>query len=501
MAEVETTKDINLSKKTIKGSFWTLLLQMSDRLLQIIKSIVLASVLAPGDFGVFGVASIAMVALESFSETGFVYALIQRRKADKRHYNTAWTVHVAKDLLLAVILFCSAPLIGSLFSSPASIDLIRVIGVSVVLQGLINIYTAKLEKNFSFGQVFKYRFLGSIADISLSIISVYLLHNVWALVIGLITGNLVRAIMSFVVVKERPRIKFDKSAFLDLWSFGKWALLSSMIVFLAGYGDNIAAQKILGDVALGIYAMAFKISNTPATEIGRVISRVTLPAYSAIQDTVTRIRKGYLQVLFVTTALSFGLGVIIFGTAKSFTQAFFKPEWEAMIIPLQILTISGMLRAAIGTAGPVYYALNKPKWDTYFQLVRFVVMAILLYPLTIKYGLIGTSAAALAGIAISSIGFFTTVIKQTRCRLAEFFKSILPPLAGTAVSLTILFLSRPYIFSLELTKLMTFLIETSILGITYVATTALIDQVVERRLHLIVQVLKDIFINRLSSDK
>ena len=43
--------------------------------------------------------------------------------------------------------------------------------------------------------------------------------------------------------------------------------------------------------------MAYKIANLPATQITQVISNVTFPAYSMLQNQTDRLRKAFLKTL------------------------------------------------------------------------------------------------------------------------------------------------------------------------------------------------------------
>lgn len=58
---------------------------------------------------------------------------------------------------------------------------------------------------------------------------------------------------------------------------------------------------------LGFHLMAYRISNMPATEITHVISEVTFPAYSKLQDNLPSLRQAYLKVLQLTTFISIPL--------------------------------------------------------------------------------------------------------------------------------------------------------------------------------------------------
>ncbi|MEA3459721.1 MAG: hypothetical protein U9R11_03445 [Chloroflexota bacterium] len=56
-----------LSQRVVRGGFWVFALRITNCPFQLIRTIVLARVLAPGDFGLMGIALLAMSALETFS--------------------------------------------------------------------------------------------------------------------------------------------------------------------------------------------------------------------------------------------------------------------------------------------------------------------------------------------------------------------------------------------------------------------------------------------------
>ncbi|MEA3345791.1 MAG: oligosaccharide flippase family protein [Chloroflexota bacterium] len=67
-----------LSQRVVRGGFWVFALRIASRGLALIRTIVLARVLAPSDFGLMGIALLAMSALETFSQTGFQAAFMQK---------------------------------------------------------------------------------------------------------------------------------------------------------------------------------------------------------------------------------------------------------------------------------------------------------------------------------------------------------------------------------------------------------------------------------------
>jgi len=431
-----------LREKTVKGGIWVFSLRIINRLFQLVRTIVLARLLSPNDFGLFGIALLALSALETFSQTGFRQALIQKKEEIKPYLNTAWTVGIIRGLLIAVILFFVAPLVAIFFETPTAIPILRVIGIAIILQSLINIAVIYFEKELKFHKYFVYQFLGTITDVTVAISAAFLLRSVWALVFGLLAGNLVRCIVSYIIDSYRPRFQFNKSQVKELFGFGKWILGSSMLVFLVTQGDDIFVGKLLGVTMLGFYQMAYRISNLPATEITHVISQVTFPAYSKLQDNIPKLREAYLKVLQVTAFLSFPIAGLIFVLAPDFTKIFLGVKWMPMVPAMQVLVFAGLIRSIGATTGPIFQAVGKPKIITKWQMIRLFVLAIFIYPLTVQWGILGVLVAVFLSTLVSTIGFNYMAIKIMECRIKSFGKVIVLPLINGIIMVFVIFVLK-----------------------------------------------------------
>ncbi|GAI54637.1 unnamed protein product, partial [marine sediment metagenome] len=196
--------------------------------------------------------------------------------------------------------------------------------------GFVNIGVLYFQKELEFNKQFIYRASGTLADFVVAVAAVLILKSVWALVFGLLAGNFVRLIVSYLVHPYRPHFKLDLAKTKELFGFGKWILGSSILVFLITQGDDIFVGKLLGITFLGFYQMAYRISNAPATEITHVISQVTFPAYSKLQDNLPGLREGYLKTLQLTAFISIPLAGGIFILAPEFTTIFLGDKWMPM---------------------------------------------------------------------------------------------------------------------------------------------------------------------------
>ena len=369
-----------LLRRVVRGGLWVITLRVLNRGLGFIRTIILARLLAPQDFGLLGIAFLSLSTLETFSQTGFHPALIQKKANIEPYLDTAWTVSAIRGTLLFCILFLSAPFIARFFNSPEAILVIRVIAVFALLSGLRNIGVIFFRKELEFDRQFYYEFSGTCADITVAITLAFVLRNVWALVWGGLAANLTRLFMSYLLHPYRPRLRFQKEKFQELIGFGKWVLASSLMVFLVTQGDDIFVGKLLGVTALGLYQIAYTLSNLPATEITHVISQVTFPAYSKLQDEPLKLREAYLRVLQLTTFLSIPVTVGIIVLAPQFIPLVLGEKWLPAIPAVQVLALAGLLRSIAASSGYLFYALGKVKIDTMLQALRLTVLAFLIYP-------------------------------------------------------------------------------------------------------------------------
>jgi O-antigen/teichoic acid export membrane protein len=259
-----------------------------------------------------------------------------------------------------------------------------------------------------------------------------------------------------MLIPYRPRICFQREKFKQLFSFGKWVAGSSILLFAITKGDDIFVGKMMGMSALGFYQMAYLISNMPATEISHLISQVTFPAYSLIQENLKRLREAFSNVLQVTAFLIFPLagGIILF--ARDFTKLCLGDQWLPIIPVMQVLALAGLFRSISATTGPIFQGMGKPEIITKWQPVRFVVLFILIYPLTLKFGILGTSVAVFSGNLISGIGFCIKAARHLELEVKIFIAKLILPLINTIIASLLIFIIKLQVTDFGIRELFVF---------------------------------------------
>ncbi len=436
-----------LSTKVVRGGMWLFALRMINRGLGLVRTIVLARLLSPEDFGLFGIAMLSISILETFSKTGFNAAVIQRRENVEPYLDTAWTVSVIRGIVLFICLFFASPFIAKFFNSTQAESVIRVIAISTILYGLRNIGILFFQKELNFGRQFFYELSGTIVDVSVAITLAIKLRNTWALVYSGLAANFVLLFVSYLVHPYRPKLKFEMEKFQELFRFGKWVLGSGILIFVITQGDDVFVGKVLGVTALGLYQMAYAFSNLPATEICHVISQVTFPAYSKFQDDIPRLRKAFFRVFHFTAFLSIPLAAGILIMAPDFTRIFLGEKWTLMIPAFQILAFWGIIRSLGATVGPVFQSVGRPEALTKLQSLVLLLLCIFIYPFSMKWGILGTSLAVVLSTFFPNVAATFLVVKMIKCRGMVLLKSLCWSLANTGIMVVSIITVKNYLIS------------------------------------------------------
>jgi len=398
----------------------------------LVRLIILARILAPRDFGLMGMAMLALAVLESFSQIGFQAALVQKKGAVQAYLDTAWTIVVVRGTLLFLLLFTLAPPAAVFFKSPAAKTIIQAVALSFLIQAFTNIGVVFLQKDLEFKKQFCYQMSGSLVGFAVSVMAAVLLRSVWALVAGYLAGNLARCLASYAVHPYRPRFRLDPVKARELFRFGRWVFGSSVLMFLITQGDDLFVGRFLGAAMLGFYQMAYRISNLPATEITRVISEVTFPAYAKLQEDPRELRRAYLKVLQVTAFFSVPLAGMIILQASALTRLFLGDKWLPLVPAMQLLAAWGLIRSIGGTTGPLFYGLGKPQFLTRLQLLQLVLLGALIYPLSAPLGILGASLAVVVAALVPNVVACLLAGKMVEAGRAGLVRILLPPLLAAA---------------------------------------------------------------------
>lgn len=388
------------SGKVIKGVSWMSGFRILTRLLSFLKIAVLARVLTPSQFGIFGIATLVLAFLEMLTETGINIFLIQAKQKIDRYISSAWVVSITRGIFVSLCIILLTPFITSFFNTPNASGILLFVSLIPFIRGFINPSEVKLQKDLKFHYEFWFRTSIFTFDAIVCVILVVLTHSVYSLVWGLLAGALLEVILSFIVIKPLPRLQIRKNYFKEIFHKGKWVTAYGFFNYIAQKGDSVIVGRIMGAPALGIYQMAYNISTLPISEVTDVVSKVVFPVYAKIAEDKQRLESAFIKSTLTIVALTCAMGTILFLFPREIVLIVLGDKWLSVVPVLRVLVVYGVLRAISGSASALFLGAEKQKYVTSMTFLRFAGLAITIYPLVKMFGLVGAGYSALTSVAV-----------------------------------------------------------------------------------------------------
>lgn len=115
-----------------------------------IANVVLARLLTPSDFGAIGMLAIFVSISTTFIDGGFGSALIQKKEPTQTDYSTIFYINIVVSVLLYLLLYVSAPYIAEFYHMDILKNVLRVLGLILIINALSIIQANRLRKNLQF---------------------------------------------------------------------------------------------------------------------------------------------------------------------------------------------------------------------------------------------------------------------------------------------------------------------------------------------------------------
>ncbi|RVT91158.1 oligosaccharide flippase family protein [Sphingomonas crocodyli] len=281
LPEPEEVAAASLTGKTILGAVWMVGWRMTTRLVGLFSTLVLARLLAPGDFGLVAMATVLSGAIDAISTMGLVEALVRHPRYEARLLNAAFSLQLLRGIATAAVTMLLAWPASLWFHEPRLFLLMMPLALGSIIAGLENIGIVEFRREMRFDMEFRLLAIPRLLQVVITIILAFTLKSYWTLVIGIVAGKLLRLIMTYVAHPYRPR--FSLEGWRELIGFSFWTWLSGLASMVWDRVDPVIIGPAFGAAALGTYLLGMEIATLPITEL-------VAPAGAALYAGVARAR-------------------------------------------------------------------------------------------------------------------------------------------------------------------------------------------------------------------
>lgn len=335
---------MNLYTKTAKGIKWSFVGTIINIGIQIISGIVLARLLSPYEFGVYGMSFAVIAISRSIIDSGLYQALIQRSDVDQTDYSVVFQFNFVISIIIVLALFFFAQDIEG-FYNQVGVDIslvVKFLSLIILIEPFSIIQKVSLMKEIKFDTITKVESCSKFISVSASVILAWNGFGIWSLLAKDLLYSLVSTVTYWCLRPVRLLIKVPLNRLSGLLNFGFRIFIADQIENISNHISQFIVGRKFNPNSLGLFNKAEEFQQL-FSQVGVVsINKVMFPSFVKIQDDDFNLKLRY-KVLMETTMivlLPLLFGVIL--VADELITIMIGSEWIEIIPYFKILCVSGM---------------------------------------------------------------------------------------------------------------------------------------------------------------
>lgn len=390
-----------LTARTIK---WNAIDKLSSQVLYGVTGIILANLLTDEDFGLVGAVTIFQTFAALFVDSGFSYALIQRKSPTQADYSTVFWFNLGMSVGLYVVLFACAHLIAWCFDGDMRlVPLSRVMFLNLIINALSIVQINILTKKMDMKMVAISNTVGMVAGAVVGILLAFAGYGAWAMVWQTLTLGAVKAGMLWLTGHWRPMAVCSWTILKSYFRVGFGVVGSSWLNVLFQNINGMVIGNRNGMASLGYYTQADKWSKMGVASLSQILNTSFLPALSQYQDSPKEFASITAKMNRLTSYLTFPACIFLIVLATPIFHVLFGDKWDASIMLFRLLLLRGIF--VVITAGYNNYliALGRARLMIVAEMLRdgLVLLAIII---TVPYIALETDGNITLGVQIFVAG-------------------------------------------------------------------------------------------------
>ena len=410
-----------------QGLAWSFANNLVLRMASLVLGIVLAHLLVPADFGVYAIGLTVQSILLMLTDLGLSAYLIRFDEPDRRGPTVA-TLSLCSGAVLALAMSACADPIARALNEPSASGVIAVLSITLPISAAGVVPFAKLQRDFQQRKLFACTAVDFAAYTTVTVTLVLLGLGPISLALGRVTGQALDTSLQFILARVRPRFGYSRAIMRSALAYGlplaganvlSWALLNI---------DNVVVARVAGAAPLGLYVLAFNISNWPMNAIGQAVRSVSLAGFSKTADADGE--QSLKTALGLTWAAALPVGVLLAALSYPLVILLYGHRWSASATVLAALGIFGALRVAFDLMATYLMAKGAPRPVLYVQLLWFVALIPPMILATHAFGIKGAGWSHLVVGAAVILPAYALALSRVGVRVRTLVSAMWLPIAA-----------------------------------------------------------------------
>ena len=330
-----------LKDKAAKGFIWSALNSGTTQLLGAVFGIILGRLLCEDDYGLIGMINIFGAIANSLQESGFITALINRKDATHKDFNSVFWFNVSVSIFFYVVLFLCAPLIASFYNEPLLTSLSRYVFLGFLIASFSIVPRAMLIRSLRMKEL---ALMGFGASLVSGIIGVTMAYNnmaYWGIATQALSCHLFVSVSSWLVSGWRPSFNVTFQPVKEMFGFSSKMLVTNIVNQVNKELFSVVFGRFYDKGQVGCYNQANKWNLMGTNTITGMVQGIAQPVFVQIGNDNERLVRGFRKMLRLTCFISFPAMLGLSLVASEFITILITEKWLAAARLMQMLCVAG----------------------------------------------------------------------------------------------------------------------------------------------------------------
>ena len=434
---------MELREKVLSALRWSAAARFLGQAFSWAITILVIRMLTPGDYGLMAMATVLVSFLFLLNTLGLDAILIQQKDLQEHTRRQIFGVVILANCACFGLLFMGAPLAAAFFDEPSLSAVVRVLSVQFLLLIFETLPQAQLEREIDFARRSVVDFVTLVLGSLVTLVLALLGYGVWALVWGMLATTASRVIGLNMIARSLVWPSFSFGNMSAHFSFGAFVSTDRGLWYLFSESDKFIGGKLLGQHALGFYAVAAQLASLPIQKLAGLLNAVALPAFSRVhsREDAAAVRP---YLLTATRLLSIAAVPVFFGlscAADPIVAVLLGEKWMPVAPLLQLLGLVMPFKLLSNVFPPLLWGIGQPR----VSAINYAIAAIIM-PLAFAAGALWAGALGMAYAWLAAYPLVFLITAWRSCNAAgisvvEYLGELRKPvIAGVLMYVVVLYL-------------------------------------------------------------
>lgn len=346
----------SLRGRSISAFMWGSVGSLIKLVIQFAAQILLARILGPEQYGLFAMGVIVISFSAFLSDIGIAYGLIQRKELTDAHVRFVLTWQLVLGVLVAGGIALLAQPLADFFNEPRAAMVFLALAPLCFIQALTAVSLNLLKRAMDFKTIHMANAISYfVGFVCVGIPMALYGHQVWALVVAWTVQTLVNLVLLYGRSRHPLALLIAHPDGRAMTRFGITVLATNVTNWFIGNIDRVVAARMLSSTAVGLYATAYNLMNTPTQTLLGLLQPVMYSACSKVQGEARRIRSAYLALLGAIAVFIFPVFASLAVISDTFVLALYGGEWAHSAVVLQPIALAMPLLLIWNISTPVLW--------------------------------------------------------------------------------------------------------------------------------------------------